>query len=236
MTNDVVLELTDVRKSYSGLRPLRIGALVVRAGERVAVSGLDAGAAEMLVNLVTGATLPDDGRVMTWGRATSDIPGADEWLASLEAFGIVSPRAVVLDSATLQQNLAMPFTLQIDPVPPEIAVRVEALARECGINPQALPAVTGDQPPVTRARLQLARALALEPKLLLLEHPTADVPEADRLSLARSIASAAEIRGLATLAITQDVEFAGTMAHRLLALEPASGTLVPWKRKRGWFR
>lgn len=236
MTNDVVLELTDVRKNYSGLRPLRIKSLLIRAGERVAVSGLDAGAAEMLVNLVTGATLPDEGRVMTFGRGTADIADADEWLASLDAFGIVSPRAVVLDSATLQQNLAMPFTLQIDPVPPEIAAKVEALARECGINPQVLPAMTGEQPPVTRARLQLARALALEPKLLLLEHPTAEVPEADRLSLARSIAAVAGNRGVATLAITQDAGFAGIMAHRSLALEPATGALVTWKRKRGWFR
>ena len=46
-------------------------------------------------------------------RPTSAITDGDEWLASLDRFGIVSPRAVLIESATIQQNLAMPFTLQI---------------------------------------------------------------------------------------------------------------------------
>ncbi|MEO6214265.1 MAG: ATP-binding cassette domain-containing protein [Vicinamibacterales bacterium] len=234
--SEPVLELTEVHKNYAGLRPLRIKALTIAPGERVAVSGLDAGAAEMLVNLVTGATLPDEGTVATFGRPTGDIANGDEWLASLDAFGILSPRAVMLEAATVQQNLVMPFTLQIDPVPPDVADKVEALARECGIDPEALHARAAEQSPVTRARIHLGRAVALGPKLLLLEHPTAGVPEPDRLLLARSIAAVAGARNLATLAITQDADFAGIVAHRALALEPATGALVAWKRKRRWFR
>ncbi|CAN5789206.1 ABC transporter ATP-binding protein [soil metagenome] len=234
--SEVVLELKGINKNYGALRPLRIKTLTIAAGERVAISGLDAGAAEILVNLVTGATLPDEGTVSTFGRITAEIADGDAWLASLDAFGIVSPRAVMLDAATVQQNLAIPFTLELDPVPAAVAARVEKLARECGIDPQKLTERAADQSPVTRARIHLARAVALEPKLLVLEHPTADVPEPDRIPLAKSIADAADVRTLATLAITQDAEFAATVAHRSLALEPATGALVPWKRKRGWFR
>jgi len=45
--------------------------------------------------------------------------GFDEraWLASLDRFGIISPRAVLLTHSTLAQNLAIPFTLEIEPVP-----------------------------------------------------------------------------------------------------------------------
>jgi branched-chain amino acid transport system ATP-binding protein len=210
--------------------------LALGSGERVAISGLDAGAAEILVNLVTGATLPDEGTISTFGRITGDIADGEEWLASLDAFGIVSPRAVMLEAATVQQNLAMPFTLEIDPVPAPIAARVEDLARECGIDTQKLPERAGDQDALTRARVHLARAVALQPRLLILEHPTAGVAEADRVPLAASVATAAEARALATLAITQDQEFAEVVAHRSLALEPATGALVSWKRKRGWFR
>jgi branched-chain amino acid transport system ATP-binding protein len=234
--SDVVLELKDVRKNYGGLRPLRIKSLMIARGERVALGGLDAGAAEILVNLVTGATLPDEGTISTFGRCTADIVDGDAWLASLDAFGIVSPRAVMLDGATVQQNLAMPFTLEIDPVPASIAARVEALAIECGINPQHLTGRAVEQSPTTRARIHLARAVALEPKLLVLEHPTAGVAETDRIALAKSIAAVADLRKLATLAITQDPEFAAAVAHRSLTLEPATGALVSWKQKRGWFR
>ena len=41
--------------------------------------------------------------------------------------------------------------------------------------------------------------------------------------------------GLA-LVMTTDVEFAGAVAHRSLALQPATGALAPWKKTRGWFR
>src|SRR5215468_5905036 len=111
-----VLRISGVRRKYQGLRPLRINALTIETGERVALSGLDAGAAEVLVNLVTGASVPDEGEVAVTGRTTASIADGDEWLASLDRFGIVSPRAVLLDSATLLQNLAMPLSLEIEPV------------------------------------------------------------------------------------------------------------------------
>ena len=180
--------------------------------------------------------MPDEGTIMTFGRGTGDISTGDEWLASLDAFGIVSPRAVMLDAATVQQNLAMPFTLEIEPVPPPVAANVEALAIECGIDLQRLPERAAEQTPLTRTRIHLARAVALEPRLLVLEHPTAGLAEMDRVPLAQSIAAVADVRKLATLAITQDPEFAAIVAHRSLALEPATGALVSWKRKRGWFR
>src|SRR5439155_18799286 len=119
-----VLRLTRVRKQYNALRPLRLNSLSIAAAGRVALSGLDAGAAEVLVNLVTGASVPDEGDVQVQGRSTSSIADGDEWLASLDRFGIVSPRAVLLDAATLRQNLAMPLTLQIDPIPDDAAATV----------------------------------------------------------------------------------------------------------------
>src|SRR3954447_9274694 len=146
------------------------------AGERVALSGFDAGAAEVLVNLVTGASVPDDGTVEVAGQATHAIADGDEWLASLDRFGIVSPRAVLLDSATLLQNLAMPFTLDIDPVPPAVASRAAALANEVGLAPDVLRQSIAQLTPEIRMRAHLMRAVALNPQLLILEHPTAALP------------------------------------------------------------
>src|SRR4051812_10135095 len=131
--SDAILRLVGVRKDYRGLRPLRLKALDVAPGERVALSGFDAAAAEVLVNLVTGASVPDEGRVEVEGRPTDAISDGDEWLASLDRFGIVSPRGVLLDSATLLQNLAMPLTLQIDPIPPDLEAQARALAADVGL-------------------------------------------------------------------------------------------------------
>src|SRR5215471_7292619 len=157
MTN--VLKLVDIRKQYQSLRPLRLNDLRVDAGERVALSGLDAGAAEVLVNLVTGASLPDEGDVRVFGRATSSIADGDEWLASLDRFGIVSPRAVLLDAASVLQNLVMPLTLAIDEIPPEAEQRARALAHEAGLADEWLDRRVADLPAVVKARAHLVRAV-----------------------------------------------------------------------------
>src|SRR6185436_1678093 len=98
----------------------------------------------------------------------SEIADADEWLASLDRFGIVSDRAVLLEGAPLLQNLALPFTLAIDPVPDDVRERVVALARECGIDPDRLDQIAGEANAATRARVHVARAVAVNPALLLL--------------------------------------------------------------------
>ena len=142
----------------------------------------------------------------------------------------------MLEGSTLRQNLALPFTLQIDAPPPEVEEQIAALAAECGIDPADLPKTTAELPHGVRVRAHLARALALEPELLLIEHPTADVAEMERPPLAQAIASAIEGRGIAALIVTLDVEFAEVVSHRAVALQPATGAVVPWKKKRGWFR
>jgi len=231
-----VIHISKLQKNYGALRPLRILQLSVEEGERVAVGGLDGPAAEVMVNLVTGATLPDEGAVHTFGSSTGAITDGDAWLASLDRFGIVSPRAVLLEGSTLQQNLALPFTLELDPVPADVVTKVAALAAECGIGVEHLSRMGGELPAHLRARTHLARALALNPELLLIEHPTAEVEEAERLALARDFAAAIQGRHTAALILTLDVGFAEAVAHRSLALQPATGALVPWKVKRGWFR
>lgn len=236
MSATPAIAVNGLQKNYGALRPLRIERLEVAARERVALGGLDAPAAEMLVNLITGATLPDAGSVVVFGRATADISTGDAWLASLDRFGIVSPRAVMLEGSTLLQNLALPFTLQLDPVPPDVAAQATALAAECGIDAADLARPVSELPAHVRVRAHLGRAVALRPDLLLIEHPTAELADAQRSRLAHAIAAVAEARGCATLVITTDVEFAEAVAHRSLALQPATGALVTWRKKRGWFR
>jgi ABC-type transporter Mla maintaining outer membrane lipid asymmetry ATPase subunit MlaF len=226
-----VLRIANVRKQYQALRPFRLRELSIDVGERVAIAGLDRGAAEVLVNLVTGASVPDEGDVVVLGRSTHAIADGDEWLASLDRFGIVSPRAVLLDGATLLQNLAMPYTLEIDPIPPGVASRAAALGVEAGIPGGRLHQPIAQLTPQIRARAHLARAVALDPALLILEHPTADLPPEDRKALAADLTRVTSARRLATLIISEDAEFSAAAATRRYTLEGATGELRKPRRR-----
>lgn len=230
-----VVEITGVVKNYSGLRPLRLGALSLGQSERVAIGGIDAAAAEVIVNLVTGASLPDAGEIRVFGRSTAAVASGEEWLASLDVFGIVSDRAVLLEGATVAQNLALPFTLEIDPPTSETIVRVRELAEECELAVHWLEQRAGDVPSEVRARMHLARAIALEPRLLLMEHPTAALPEADRGRFGSLVAQVCGRRELAVLALTVDSVFAARAAQRTLTLQPATGQLVAARPDRPWW-
>jgi ABC-type lipoprotein export system ATPase subunit len=234
MTGELVVEMRGIVKRSNTLRPLRIAELSLARGARVAIAGIDAAGAEVMLNLVTGASLPDEGEVRVFGRRTSDVSDGDEWLASLDRFGIVSERAVVLEGATLTQNLALPFALEIDPVPPETVARVEALADECGIGREYLSQRAGDVPAAVRIRVHLARAIALGPQLLLMEHPTATLDDPERAAFGAVVERVCDPRSLTLLAVTQDRQFASAAAHETLTLHPATGQLSG--RRRSWFR
>jgi ABC-type lipoprotein export system ATPase subunit len=223
-----------VSKNYNALRPLRIASLAIAAGERVSIGGIDAGAGELLVNLITGASLPDAGEIRVFGRPTSDIPDGDAWLDALERFGIVSPRGVLLEGSTVLQNLAMPFTLQIDPVPDDTAQQVRQLAATCGIDPDRWLGVrAGDLPADVRVKVHLARSLASRPEFMLIEHPTADVDRAHYGQLAADVVRACERAGVTVLVLTNDETFARSVAPRNLKLDGATGALKPLAK--GWF-
>jgi ABC-type methionine transport system ATPase subunit len=224
-----VLRLHGMRKQYGGLRPLRIDDLVVDAGERVSIANLDAQAAETFVNLVTGATLPDEGTVEIFGRPSSDISDSTDWLNLLDRFGLVTDRIVLLDSLTVAQNLAVPFTLDLDPLSEAVLPRVEELARESGLH-NVLGHSVAEVPAEQRARIRLARALALNPDLLLLEHATATLQPAEITAFAKLIVQILDVRRCALVAITADQPFARSLGGRQLVLHLGTGVLHRFSR------
>jgi len=207
--------------------------LTVGQAEQIAIVGLDQPMAEVFVNLVTGATLPDAGTVSLFGRPTTAIADSADWLASVDRFGIVSARAVLLDALTVIQNLAMPFTLEIEPPADDIRARAAALAAEVGVADRTWTRPVGELDAPSRARIRLARALALDPAVLLLEHASAGLEAEPRRAFGADVRAIAARRGAAVVAVTADEAFATAVAARVLTLDPASGRLD--ERRRRWF-
>lgn len=229
-----VLEISGVSKDYRGLRPLRLHQLTVGVGEQVAILGFDRSSAEVFINLVTGASLPDTGDIRIFGRATSAIADSTDWLATIDRFGIVSERAVLLDQLTVVQNLAMPFTLEIEPPPDETRQHAERLAGEVGLAEAAWRQPVSELGAPARMRVRLGRALALNPDVLLLEHASAGFDPADVAAIGGDVRTIAARRGAAVVAATADAAFARAVAARILTLEPATGRLKEQSARR-WF-
>ena len=220
-----VLEIDALSKSYGALRPLRLKRFALDDGERVALAGFDETMAELFVNLVTGATLPEEGRVRVFGRATSEIADSAEWLATVDRFGLVSNRIVLLDSYTAAQNVAMSLTLDIDPAPPEVLTAVDGLAREVGLTPQTLARPMQSASPADRHRVRLARAIAANPAVLLLEHPLAGLPASEVGPLASDLAALVEERRLGMVVLAAHPDSARPFVTRVLQLNASTGEL-----------
>ncbi|HJZ71149.1 MAG TPA: ATP-binding cassette domain-containing protein [Vicinamibacterales bacterium] len=231
--NPPVLEFAGVTKHFGSLRPLRVADLRVASGQRTAIVGLDRPSAEVFVNLATGATLPDAGDVTLLGRRTSAITDSGDWLATVDRVGIVSERAVLLDRFTVIQNLAMPFTLDLEPPPPAERARAEALAREVGLDEPAWTPPLSQLDANAAMRVRLGRAVALDPAVLLLEHASASLPRAAAAAFAATVRAIAAERGIAVVALTADEPFARALDGMVLIHEAASGRLK--ESGGGWF-
>jgi len=225
MSAAALVEFAGVVKQYQALRPLRLADLRVAPASIVSVQGLDAVAAEVLVNLMTAAQRPDEGEVRLFGRSTAEIADYEAWLAMLDGLGLLSERAVLLGQCTLAQNLALPITLAIDPIDPAVVPQVEALAAEVGIPASALALPVREAAPELVQRVRLGRALALGPRLLVAEHPSATLPREDVEAFARDLARVVTARGAALLAISADREFPNALGGQALTLDPKTAVL-----------
>jgi ABC-type transporter Mla maintaining outer membrane lipid asymmetry ATPase subunit MlaF len=232
--SDPVIEMRDVEKQYGALRPLRIRKFEVSSGSSAMLLGFDRPAAETFINLLTGATVPDSGEVVTFRRNTREIADSTEWLAFVEQFGIASDRVVLLEGMTVAQNLAISFDLELDPVPPHILSRVAPLAAEAGIDTSALDTLVGEADAFLKSRVRLARALAFDPALLVLEHPTAAISPADVKPYAAIIKEIGMNRKLTTVGLTADEAFAEHTNGRLLVWQPATGELRERSGRKFW--
>ena len=221
-----LVQLDQVVKAYGGIRPLRVTRFALGAQDRVALAGFDQGSAEMFVGLVTGAALPEQGSVTIFGRLTSAIVDSNEWLAIVDRFGIVSERVVLLDQYSVAQNIAISLTLDLDPMPPDVAAAAEALGVEMGLTVGELAKPVHATSVATRHRVRLARAVAASPEVLLVEHPLAGLAADEVQPLADDLLRVARGRNLGMIVLAADAAASRPFADRVLVLNGGTGDLT----------
>lgn len=232
--SDALVRLRGVSKDYRSLRPLRIAELDLTPGRSLALLGFDQTMAEVFVDLITAAILPDSGQVIAFGQHTSSIADPGSWLTTLDQFGLFTERAVLVEQFTVEQNLALPLSITVEHMTPEIRARVGELASEIGLANE-LHRQAGVLGPVLRARIRLGRALALAPKVFVAEHPNATLSAPEASLLATDMSRIIEARGVASIVLTADQAFARAVAREVFVLEPATGALKPASSWRRWF-
>ena len=234
-TREVLVRLRKVTKDYQSLRPLRVESLDLHEGQTLALGGFDRMTAEILVDLITAAIVPDTGEVRVFGQPTTAIADRDGWLQTLDQFGLLTERAVLVEQFTVEQNLAIPYSLSVEDLSADLRARVARLAQEIGFAASDLGKQSGILPALGRLRLRLGRALAMEPKVLLAEHPGATLAPDEARSFGADLKRIVKGRGMAALVLTADLEFAREVSDEVFVLEPATGTLKPSSGWRRWF-
>ena len=127
---------------------------------------------------------------------------------------------------TVLQNVAMPLTLEVDPIAEDMRPQVEALAREAGIDESLWDRPLGHVDAETNLRVRLARAVAPQPTLIIAEHPSAGLPRDAVPRVAEHVAAMARARNAALLTLTADPEWVSRIGGDVLTLSPATGELA----------
>lgn len=153
---------------------LRIDALSVRSGEKVACIGPSGSGKTTLVNLLAGVTVPEHGEVQLDGVTISALGDAERRALRRARIGLLFQELELLDYLSALDNILLPFHLMGARAAAEHRDAARALARSLGIEP-----LLARRPHALsqgeRQRVALCRALVTEPSLLLCDEPTGNL-------------------------------------------------------------
>lgn len=165
-SGDAVLELVGVRKAFGGLVAVDDVSLTVAQGEILGLIGPNGSGKTTALNLISGALRADSGEIRFRGHPITRLPAHDiARLGIARTFQLVR----VLENLTCRENVIAGLAFRPDPLWGEPArSRANALLDRVGLATR-IDVPAGQLTYIDQKRLELARALALEPELLLLD-------------------------------------------------------------------
>lgn len=214
---DAAVRLEGLWKSFDGHAVLRGLDLEVPRGSTVSVMGGSGSGKTVLLRLTAGLIKPERGRIFVLGVDT--IPLREEALLRLRRrMGFVFQGAALFDSLTVFENVAYPLREHTRLPEDEIAARVRRKLEQVGLRgvEGRLP---GELSGGMRKRVGIARALALDPELVLYDEPTAGLdPTNARLITELVEGLKAQAASESALIATHDLEFARTVSDLIAVL------------------
>jgi NitT/TauT family transport system ATP-binding protein len=190
-------------------------AFTVRAGEFVSVVGPSGCGKSTILNLVAGLDRPSSGRVLLHGQP---VVGPSTHV------GFMLQKDLLLPWRNIARNVE--FGLEARPMPrAERRARALRELQRCRLTELAdrYPhQLSGGQ----RQRAALARTLAIEPDIVLLDEPFSALDSQTKLLLQRSFAQTIAGAGITTLLITHDLVEAVSMSDRVLVMSERPGRIV----------
>ncbi|HYG71065.1 MAG TPA: ABC transporter ATP-binding protein [Actinomycetota bacterium] len=227
-----MLELHGVAKHFGGLYALSGLDLHVDEGEIVSVIGPNGAGKSTMFNVVTGLYEPDEGEIRFGGESLIGLaPNQITKLGIARTFQNVHlfPNMTVLENAMVGQHcrtrsgvfgavLRPPGTRREEE-------RIRTKAKEClEFFGSRLAGYRQEQPAfvlsyANRRRLEMARAMSTEPRLILLDEPTAGMNPRETLELRDHIVRMRDERGLTVLVIEHDMRVVKGVSDRVIALD-----------------
>jgi phospholipid/cholesterol/gamma-HCH transport system ATP-binding protein len=206
-----------VRRSYEGHAVLRGVDLHVEPGELLAIVGQSGTGKSVLLRQIVGLELPDGGSIVVGGiplaRYLAMPPGEKPFRIAM-----VFQNAALLASLTVAENVSLRLCELGHQSPQEIAAVTRRALEQVEL------AGTEDKMPSDlsggmRKRVSIARALAVDPDLILYDEPTADLDPILTEQIGQLIARLREVRGATQIIVTHNLFLARAIANRIAVLD-----------------
>ena len=216
-----VVVVESLRKTFGIQTVLNGVSLEVRRGETLAVLGRSGTGKSVLLRIIIGLEAPDSGSVRIDGQ---DIAGLalDRLGGIRKKMGFLFQQAALYDSLTVAENVAFPLEHhRTEMSKSNRTLRVRELLNEVGLD-SGLDRMPSDISGGMQKRVGLARALALDPEILLLDEPTAGLDPISSGEINELVLKLQTERQMASIVVTHDLYSARTIADRLVILNKGS--------------
>ncbi|MXQ07388.1 ATP-binding cassette domain-containing protein [Alphaproteobacteria bacterium GH1-50] len=204
-----MLELRTLSKCFGGVQAVRDVSFAIEPGEIRGLIGPNGAGKSTLVNLISGLLRPTGGEIVLDGRSMTGLR-ADQCARNGIARTFQNLR--LFSSLTVEQNIDVARQAGHDPALIDAALVEFGLTRHLARPAGAL--AYGDQ-----RRLEIVRALALAPKLLMLDEPAAGMNEEETAALGQSLEWVRDAADCALLVIDHDLKFIMTLCHRIAVMD-----------------
>src|SRR6266852_3538417 len=214
------VEVNDLRKCFGEQKVLDGINLRVARGETVAVLGRSGTGKSVLLKLMIGLQSPDSGSVRIAGQEITklDVKQLNEVRKKV---GFLFQKAALYDSLTVEQNVAFPLKRHADIAGDKQDERVHELLESVGLgeDQKKMPSeISGGM----QKRVGLARALALDPEILLFDEPTAGLDPITAAEIGDLIVKLKRRRRMTAVVVTHDVRGAKAFSDRMVLLHNGS--------------